>query len=289
MKIGIVIYLQPQELDDFYRTALLLKGASQHINGENFHILVRLDTTHLTTPSTFAQDKFNTILPLLGWAGKVEVITDKEVRGVVSMRRYALTKDWTHHIWLDNDIIFPKEILYYITESIKGLGEGDYILSPETVRLWDTTWDCLVNENFMDKPINYCREGHDPYTDSQIYGDVQLEEVRNNIYGQPNIKFGGGWFNTLSTSLLKKVGIPQSFGHYGLEDTFIMWASSFIPMKQYKLKNIVVCEDYTFRNNEYWKGILTYESKKEEYLKVAHQNFGQELNKLKENYAKHIG
>ena len=286
MKIGICIYLQPQELDEFYRTALQLKRASEHINGEDFQIIIRYDEGHLTGRSGFTQDKFKSILPILDWS-EVKIVEDDEVKGVVSLRRWALENtDCTHYTWLDNDIIFPPEILYYIIESIKAIeasGETDFILSPETVRLWDETWDCLVADKFKDKPIGYCRNGHDPYMDARIWGDVTLDRVSNNVYGQPNIKFGGGWFNTISRSLLNEVGIPQSFGHYGLEDTFIMWASAFIPMKQYKLKNLVVCEDYTYRNNDYYKHIISWESKKDEYLKIAQQNFGQELNKLKEN------
>ena len=140
----------------------------------------------------------------------------------------------------------------------------------------------MVADKFKSKPIGYCRDGHDPYVDARIWGDVTLDVVQNNIYGQPNIKFGGGWFNTISSSLLTKVGIPKSFGHYGLEDTFIMWASTFIPIKQYKLKNLVVCEDYTYRNNDYYKEIISWEIKKDAYLKLAEANFVFELNKLKE-------
>ena len=29
------------------------------------------------------------------------------------------------------------------------------IITPEIVKIWDDTWDCIVNENFIDKKVNY--------------------------------------------------------------------------------------------------------------------------------------
>ena len=37
------------------------------------------------------------------------------------------------------------------------------------------------------------------------------------------MKFAGGWFTCIHKSILDKITVPESFGHYGMEDTFLMW------------------------------------------------------------------
>jgi len=61
------------------------------------------------------------------------------------------------------------------------------------------------------------------------------------------MKFAGGWFTMLSKKLLNELPWPEDYGHYGYDDTYLMWAASVInnpELKQFKLKNIIVCENY---------------------------------------------
>ena len=52
--------------------------------------------------------------------------------------------------------------------------------------------------------------------------------------------------------LLDRITIPDSLGHYGLEDTFIMWGSEKLKIgQQFKIKNLVVCENYKYRDNKH--------------------------------------
>jgi hypothetical protein len=287
LKIGIIIYLQPHELDDFHRLAISLNKQSKHINTNNFHFVIRMDETYLTEPSSFPQERLSSILPLLQWANTVELVTDETIRGTVSLKRECIKLPFTHYIWLDSDIVLPDEYLYYMevtAQSFQTSEQSDWIVTPQTVRLWDETWDCLVNEKFIDKPLNYCRNGHNPHHDAGVYGDVTLQQIKNTIPNQPQLKFGAGWGTLLHRSVLDKVGIPEEFGHYGPEDTFIMWASTFIRIKQYALNNVVVCEDYTYRKNDYYKTILNWTTHKEEYRQKSEQLFGQAYKKLKEKY-----
>ena len=52
-------------------------------------------------------------------------------------------------IWCNN---FIENILPLVSQ------QTNYsIVTPEIVKLWDTTWDCLVNSNYLDKPLDYCK------------------------------------------------------------------------------------------------------------------------------------
>jgi hypothetical protein len=115
---------------------------------------------------------------------------------------------------------------------------------------------------------------------------VGLESVSAFIPNQPRFKFAGGWMTCLSGDLVRRIGVPESFGHYGYEDTFIMWGAeklmktTDINIQQFKIKNLVVCENYKYRNNSHYINNISAFDKREEYKQIAESNFNEELNKL---------
>jgi len=187
------------------------------------------------------------------------------------MRRLASYYDSKYYLWLDTDIIFDPLTLAHSINSIDVIeyaGFPKFVSIPEIVRQWDSTWDCLVNERFITKPIGY-QATNNPHIDATIYGDPKLEEVRNNVPNQPYMKFGGGWFALISKELMKAIPFPENYGHYGLDDTYLMWGANILQdptIKQFKLKNIVVCENYFDRITTY-KGQIQFIDKREEYKK----------------------
>jgi hypothetical protein len=197
-------------------------------------------------------------------------------------------KDATHFIWLDTDICFDDKILFYIESSIDVIDAENitkkYVISPECVKIWDTTWDCLVNENFLNKEVGYCRINN-PFVDAGQYGEVGIETLLNNVPGQPQMKFGGGWFNCLSKALLDRTPLPESMGHYGPDDTFVMWASEKLNQSgeqiyQFKLKNYVVCENYIYRDRAHYDKLIKRIDRKEEFRNQANESFSIEINKI---------
>ena len=159
------------------------------------------------------------------------------------------------------------------------------IITPEIVRVWDDTWDCIVNEEFLDKPLNYQKE-NDPYKDSGIKGDVTVVPVLNSQSPQSRFKFAGGWFTCISVKLLNKIGVPKSFGHYGYEDTFLMVASEKLirekneNINQFKIKNLVVCENYKYRGHSHYLNSISAYDRREEFRKIAYDNWQTEIKKI---------
>jgi hypothetical protein len=212
--------------------------------------------------------------------------------GAFQCKRYAHIEciDATHFIWLDTDICFDDKILYYMEASIDRLNETDkhidkYFITPEIVKYWDTTWDCLVNVNYLDKPLDYCKTNN-PFSESGEVGDVELETVLNNVPGQPKTKFGAGWFTLLSKPLLDRIPLPESMGAYGPDDTFLMWGIEKLNetgenIYQFKLKNYIVCENYIYRNRIHYDTLIKRIDRKEEFKKQSYSVFQEELNKIK--------
>jgi hypothetical protein len=94
-------------------------------------------------------------------------------------------------------------------------------------------------------------------------------------------KFGGGWFNLLSTKLLKLTDMPDSFGPYGVDDLYVMLCCNVIKQKgydvqQYVLEGMIIAENIKYRWNPY-NGLLSLINKQDEFRKQAESNLGQEI------------
>ena len=293
MKVVISIFCLPYEIDDLENTLNQLKKASYYIDKK---IDWCLDVTMCladdmvnwnksSLPKKFFEDKLLKLLSITDWCTK-NIQTSTEIKGCVSQRRYSLEKhrEADYFIWLDTDIIFDERTLFYIEQSIKGTNK-DYlqtIITPEIVRVWDNTWDCIVNEQFLDKPLEY-QKTNDPYKDSGIKGDISIVPVNNSNSPQSRFKFAGGWFTCISGKLLNRIGVPDSFAHYGYEDTFLMVGSEKLvreqneEIHQFKIKNLVVCENYKYRGHYHYLNSLSVYDRREEFKKISHDNFIPEL------------
>lgn len=217
----------------------------------------------------------------LGWCEyELRIETESEILGCVSQRRYSLNNnpDADFFIWLDCDFTFKDTTLFYVSSAFKMLKEGgidNFVVTPQFVKQWDNTWDIIVNERFWNQPLNY-HEGADVYEDTfPEYDEIGVKEIQS-------IKFAGGWFTCLSGELLRKTGIPESFGHYGLEDTYVIECMNIMKsqndyISQFIIENLVIAESYTQRPNETIKSYISSKNRKEEFTKIATDNFRNEL------------
>ena len=296
MKIVISIFCLPYEIDELENTLTQLRKASYYTDKSiDWNVDVTMCTSNQmidwnksSINKKYFEDKFIKLSYYTDWCVKHFQSSD-EILGCVSQRRYSLQrhKDADFFIWLDTDIIFDERTLSYIENTIKGTRDKYplSVITPEIVKVWDNTWDCLVNENYLDKPLDY-QKTNDPYQDSGIKGDISIVSVNNDFQNQPRFKFAGGWFTCISGKLLRRIGVPESFGHYGYEDTFVMWSSEKLvqekqeTIQQFKIKNLVVCENYKYRNNSHYLNHISVYDRREEFRKIAESNFGDELKKI---------
>jgi hypothetical protein len=297
-KIVITTFIMPNEIDDLERILGDLNKASKFVKGENYELYLALSVDDYLVnwnesklDKQYFIDRFNSLKPLTNWVSKATFNIREDIMGCTSLRRIAHKEctDATHFIWLDTDICFDERVLYYIEAGIDRIAETDdlkkYVISPECVKIWDTTWDCLVNEKFLNKEVGYCKINN-PFVDSGEVGEISLETVLNNVPNQPRMKFGGGWFNCLSKELLDRVPLPESMGHYGPDDTFIMWASEKLNINgeqlyQFKLKNYIVCENYIYRDRTHYDKLIKRIDRKEEFRNQANTSFSIEINNIK--------
>lgn len=283
MTTQIIIHLLPHEIDWFEWQAKQLKAGSYYIEDKVIiNITLNLNLTNWDTsqiPKQYFIDKFNQIKQYFDWCEVISEINDDNTCLGLNYSRRNNIRNYNpdNFIYLDCDLIFKPETLALMINSAKTIKDEYYIISPQTPKLWDFTWDVLVNNVYSNEQYGF-EKVIDPYSIlSMDYGEISLFPINT-------FKFGGGWFNLISSKLLKLTDIPDSFGPYGPDDTYVMYCCEIMKRKQlapqqYVVNNLVIAENYKYRNNPY-SPYLDSINKKDEYRTQAENNFQIELNKF---------
>jgi hypothetical protein len=279
----IVIHLLPQEIDWFEWQIKQLKQGSYYLEKNDKVIidvtlnlnLVEWDKSQL--PKQFFIDKFLQIEKICDWSETYFIIDEEnKCLGCNDKRRESIRSTTADNIiYLDTDLIFKPEVLKYIIDASKSITSQYYIISPELYKLWDNSWDCLVNQKYVNLPVETEQHTIDPY--SVILG------IDDDIFLSPidYFKFGGGWFNLISVKLLKFIDIPDSLGSYGVDDTYVMTCCNIIKqakynIQQYVLRGNIVAENYKYRYNPYQK-FLYLINKQDEFRLKSKNNLNNEI------------
>jgi len=276
--VSIIIHILPQEIDQLEQTLIALKKCSAHTNKD--YLVEVVMNTNLTDFDDsilnlqFFHRKFLQLEKLTeSWAKTNFWVSEYgECLGCTDPRRECGQYDTEATIWLDVDIVFSDTILGHLELAIDSMEHEDYVITPETTRLWDNTWDVITNKEALNEEANHDNYfGRDPYTSTGVKGEVHLKPINT-------FKWGGGWFTCISSKLLEKVNIPKEMGPYYQDDTFLMVCYNELKKLgvlnpvQYVMVNEVIIENNLFRFNPY-KDVLSTIDKREEFKKIANDNF----------------
>ena len=251
--IIISIHIFPHELKRFERIVETFKRALNYADNTS---PISLRATLNINPALIewggecprqTTNKFTGICKKISVTTTTEVKSDQTFLGVNEHRRDTINEASVSDtiIFLDSDLYFDERLLAHQLNAISLVQKTNeyFIITPQIVKLWDDTWDCIVNPNFINKSHQYHKTIDPRGIVNAEYGKVTLSENKT-------FKWGGGWFNAISANLLKYIGIPDSFVGYGPDDTFIMECCKLMKrnghgVQQYILSNMVVTEDRT--------------------------------------------
>lgn len=281
--IQILIHVLPQEIDQLEQQLICLKHSCNWGVEKNDILIDCVLNINLVNweqskfPKKYFIDKFNN-LELFSKSfsqTQFEINEDGSIQGCVSHRRKSIRESTSEHIlMLDTNVITSQTLLINLINTVKLLKDKDqnYIITPQITPMWDHSWDVIVNENYINDGITY-RE-RDPYKCSLCFGNISIEQI-------DGFKFGGGWATCINTKLAKFIDIPDSLGHYGLEDTYIMSCAQLMKKKglqvqQYVLKNEIIVKNSQYIINPYQNYLLIID-KKDEFRETAHKYFEQEI------------
>ena len=287
----ICIHVMPSELEMFERQIELLKRAFMYLDDrDDVTLKVTLNLNPELTDwenSELKNGHFVSRFAVLfnGMKNVNEIILDTSCWGTTQQKREAIKLDYDQFIFCDTDIIFHEHMLRYQLD-VSYQMEGMYIISPSLAKFWDTSWDVLCHSDYMDKHIGYSTEREAiENTTVQVIKDIVVKRT-------PVVKFGCGMHTLYSKSFWEFVGIPDSFGGYGPEDTYAMAASAVAIKMGYEvtqvyMDGIYITEDYINRTPSF-DGKIKPIDRKTEFWNNAN-NVGQQevINFTKKLLQKH--
>jgi hypothetical protein len=216
-----------------------------------------------------------------------EIILDTSCWGTTQQKRESINLPYDQFIFCDTDILFHEHMLKHQLNISYQL-DGTYVLSPSLAKWWDNSWDIICHSDYMDKEYGYA-------TTKEAMEMAWVQEIKQiNVKQIPTLKFGCGMHTLYSKSFWELVGIPESFGGYGPEDTYGMEAGKVAlrlgyDVKQFFMDGIYITEDYENRTPSFINEIKPIDKKKEFYDKAFSlgqleiRNFTEKLIKNKPN------
>lgn len=269
MNIKITYHLMPWEIDYALLTFTQLKKAHTHLNLEDkVYIDVALNLSNYIInwkesklPKEFFINKFNSLLKLLDWATVRTIIYEEnELWGHLDLQKKQVEPHIDYYVSICPDMWFHEHLLFYLIESAKQIKNKYFIITPEIYKLWDWTWDELVNKNYQRVP-------YENWNKINIF-DIQskLPEL-DEPYLQQATKFKyAGWFDLYSKDFIELIPIPDDWKGYGPWDYYSMIISDIankkgISIKEYILRNQIIFEyhpDKSDKSNfaDYYKNFL---------------------------------
>lgn len=280
-KILIAEHILPHEIDRFETQMRQLNKSSLHIQNSvhiELYVVLNISPTLVEFKKEnlkkFIIDKFEDCKSMCSWVNKCtfKIIDDDSILGVVDFRRDVVRNydaSITDLIFLDSDLCFHETLLAFLISSLDEIKNKYYVIVPQTVKLWDYTWDVLTHKDFVDKPYGFERIFDATQAETQEISDVGL--VESSVF-----KFAGGWFNLYCMDLWRFVGVPDEFGPYGVEDTFIMFASEIMKQRNYDVQQYIlqgqyIAENYLYKNP--YTNDIVLKGKKELWTKNANAAF----------------
>lgn len=249
-----------KEIDYLERTLLLLKQSSLFIDREKYHLI--LDVTLPTSDylvdwekSVLKKDYFVNRLKnfekyYLGWCDEYSLTTDDNVKGLLDWFSNTINKysDLDATIIIEPDVVFgPYTLGLYLESNLQAKSiSPNYIITAEYIKMWDVSWDIVVNSTYLNEPFNF-RNTNDAIIDTyhlKNNGNINLTPLIYN--NQKYFKFGGGWFTLYSKPFLDTMDFPKELEGYGGFDNYVMNFCSNKPdlVTQYKIENLVITDKH---------------------------------------------
>jgi len=297
MKYHISVHISPYEIDNYQTFIHQLRRNLNYVKDDIIFtpMLNIADYFYNWDKSTlskkFFTDKFRKINQIVEQLENVTVYEyvnkEDKILGAFSYKTFFLEEYKNKvdaFIWFDSDMLFPDNTISSLIMAHK-LNPNHCIITPQIHRLWDETWDVLVNEDYMK-----IKASHDNYFGFDGYNLFEVKDRDLSIIkNEKRFKFASGWCNLLSSDLFKDyIKFDYSLGHYGPDDTFIMYLLDYYKfnkgkdINQYIIKNLVVTENYKHSFYQY-KNYITKNNNvksKEEFADDVKQAVGKQLNKI---------
>ena len=211
-------------------------------------------------PKEFFINKFNSLITMLdGPTVKSIIYEGNELWGHLEIQKSQIESHIDYYISICPDMWFHEHTLFYIIEAAKQIKDKRFVITPETHKLWDWTWDELVNENYKDVPYEDWNKSDISEIQSKVLGEPYVEQISRFKYA--------GWFDLYSKDFMGLIPVPDDWKGYGPWDYYSMLVSDIavkngIDIKEYVLRNQIIFEYHPNKEDkgnfaDYYKDLLS--------------------------------
>jgi hypothetical protein len=250
MNIKIVYHIMPWEIDYALLTFTQLKKSKYYLP-ENVNItidsalnlssyLINWDESKL--PKEYFIEKYNQLSSLLiDYTHNSKIYDGNELYGHLDLQRDCISSEFDYYMGICPDIYFNEYVLAYLVKSLEHIKDEYFVLTPQIPRMWDSTWDVLTNEKYMNHP-------------NESWDSIDIFDIATGNHPEPTLSHLGdnmkwaGWFDIYSKSFFEKLVPIQSEWHgYGAWDFYSLNVVNMFrhlggKIKQYILNNQVIFE-----------------------------------------------
>jgi hypothetical protein len=240
----------PWEIDYALLTFTQLKKSKYYLP-ENVNItidsalnlssyLINWDESKL--PKEYFIEKYNQLSSLLiDYTHNSKIYDGNELYGHLDLQRDCISSEFDYYMGICPDIYFNEYVLAYLVKSLEHIKDEYFVLTPQIPRMWDSTWDVLTNEKYMNHP-------------NESWDSIDIFDIATGNHPEPTLSHLGdnmkwaGWFDIYSKSFFEKLVPIQSEWHgYGAWDFYSLNVVNMFrhlggKIKQYILNNQVIFE-----------------------------------------------
>jgi hypothetical protein len=297
----------PWEIDHALLVVDKLKKSIYHINPQDtIYIDTALnlssgiiDWENSSIPKEYFIKKYKILDDILKekFIHKPFIFEENGIYGHLNLQKSIISPEIDYYINICPDIDFHEYLLYYLIETAKNIKNKYFILTPQIFKSWDSSWDVLVNDKFINIPYEKCI-------------DVDMSEINYMCYDldtpflKPLDTFKyAGWFDLYNKDFFENlVPVLEEWNGYGPWDLYSMNVCQIakhqgIDVQQHLLLNQVIwfSDSGCLRNFEEYGGDGQLKTLYKDFIKLklgrqeqrAHidQNLGRYMNEWIE-YAK---
>ena len=301
------MHLMPWEIDSALSVSEKLRRSSYYLHkGDDVRLdfilnlsdaIIDWDKSKLD--KQFFIDKFKSLKQINNWSDyNTKIYEGNEMWGHLDAFRDVVNDDveCDAYVSLTPNIYFHNTLLFYVFRSMESINHDYYWITPEVVKLWDSSWDMLVNKNYMDVPYD---EHHliDSYAIEKVVND-SLSEI-SLVESQSSHFKWAGWFDVHSSKLFDLIMYPDYWKGYGPMDSFFLyvlgtinnWESNQtehrdvlkevydkLNFKQYILKNQIAQSAEQFNpNRKLYEDRLTLKSERQKQRDIIESGISKDI------------
>jgi len=257
MKYHISIHITPYEIDDYQTFIHQLRRNLNHVDSDIvFNPCLNISEYFYDWGnSSISKDYFITKFKALNTIVQTnsvlvdEIINfDTQILGALSYKRHFIEKhknDVDAFIWFDSDMIFPDDTIFSLTNAFEQVNHKYCIITPQLSKLWDKSWDIIVNKNYISE---------NPNLDQLFKQYITLVDTL-------------GHYGVDDTFITHVIDIYKQKGH---------------DIKQFIINNLIVAENNKFKFSLYKNLIAQYPNlkTKEEFRTESEKGIITELNRI---------